>query len=541
MSVRGGGTGISYPVSISDVQTVLGNNSSELKDLCTATNINKWARFKPERIDGPLPVGHGTSLQDSRTRKANNFSLTVPYCNATLSGWRSNVMNKIVADIILEGQDPIKYYGWEYLKPRGNRSQYTPPSMEFFRLSDFAALTSDVIPPHDYTPAQYDSLKGYNHNAEIPFIGYFNAPIYDDDGGSGVGRNIIVNKHTTPYLTVAFENSRGTDLHLEDFVNVSSGTVADNVYAWRPVLQVFKDSNSGDSDYPAKWYQRDQPYIEVSGDAITDATNINFSVSLDVSDSTKFPMVSGGDLSDWFYLCIGVGYCKKNTSLYDTIDWGETSDALFIIPYEEEDVTEGITPFYFPFKVANYNSRSLLFTTLVWYRGNGTIEMKEEGSGSFQVWRDAQEAIYLTFTMSKDLNQAVDILDINTMNADSNSYAPMKLKVVEQINGSTANSYFLEPKNPGTGKNYSDRTLTATSHYHVDTGQTTERTTLYTLINTSTSLGNLDPGSTINYRVFGLAGTAGQAWSDGGLGPTDPGSNWVKMGEFSIYKKSTYQ
>ena len=72
-------------VSFADVQTVLGTNADTEIGLCTHENINKWARYKPERHNGPMPVSYSS-------RKANNFGLEVPFCNE----YGANVMNFMV-------------------------------------------------------------------------------------------------------------------------------------------------------------------------------------------------------------------------------------------------------------------------------------------------------------------------------------------------------------------------------------------------------------------------------------------------------------
>ena len=110
MAISGGK--ISPPVSIYDVQqncwvrlvrTVNGTQqriySSSLGVLCGSNvgdtvpasdgkgswtveargAINRWARYKPERIDGYRPIMHGSMLSQTRTRKGNNFGLDVPY------------------------------------------------------------------------------------------------------------------------------------------------------------------------------------------------------------------------------------------------------------------------------------------------------------------------------------------------------------------------------------------------------------------------------------------------------------------------------
>ena len=166
---------IAAPVSIYDVQHVLGQGSNDLATLCVSTAINRWARYKPERWAGTTAAQKQKGVPnpiDYATRKFNNFSLEVPFCYYDQhKGWKLNVMAKRVYDII----NSVKYdtetksedqLAWQYLKPRGNYSQALK---EFFRLSDFARL------PNDTTDEDYYGTtlaKGYNHAARVPFASW---------------------------------------------------------------------------------------------------------------------------------------------------------------------------------------------------------------------------------------------------------------------------------------------------------------------------------------------------------------------------------
>ena len=162
--------------------------------------------------------------------------------------------------------------------------------METFRLADFAHLPSSI----DNTDTTPSGLSGYNHQASLPFEVSVNADLTTHE----------VNKQVVSVLEFTFKNSGGYDLHIQDFVDVVSSE--SNVYAWRPVLQVFMNSGSTED-----WQYQSQPYIEIAGQAITGTDGATFKVSLNISDTSKFPFPSGSDLTAYtYYLCLGVGYCK---------------------------------------------------------------------------------------------------------------------------------------------------------------------------------------------------------------------------------------
>ena len=76
---------ISEPVSLPyDIQRALGVGEIDLGSLCRHSKVNKWAMFKPEKLN---PIDNITLAQ----RKANYFGLT-PMENAkarrTMFGYR---------------------------------------------------------------------------------------------------------------------------------------------------------------------------------------------------------------------------------------------------------------------------------------------------------------------------------------------------------------------------------------------------------------------------------------------------------------------
>lgn len=110
---------ITAPVSISDVQTVLGNSSTNLAALCTAVNINMWAKYKP--------VPSLVKFLDIKTGyKGSGYNCGITYGKTTsVAGIRA------------------------LYDQANNGYSYEKPSV--YRLADF---------------------NGYNHNADAPITGY---------------------------------------------------------------------------------------------------------------------------------------------------------------------------------------------------------------------------------------------------------------------------------------------------------------------------------------------------------------------------------
>lgn len=343
---------IAAPVSIYDVQHVLGQGSNDLATLCVSTAINRWARYKPERWAGTTAAQKQKGVPnpiDYATRKFNNFSLEVPFCYYDQhKGWKLNVMAKRVYDII----NSVKYdtetksedqLAWQYLKPRGNYSQALK---EFFRLSDFARL------PNDTTDEDYYGTtlaKGYNHAARVPFASWMDMTGVTE---KPVGLEICYefNKEVTNYITILFQNSIGDDLHLNDFISFDTPVG----YAWRPVLQVFNNDGT-----PA-WQNRTSPDLQVIGSPITDSQSAVWRVQLPLSN---FP----DNAAIYYHLCVGIGLTNSSGSFYD----GDNN--LFLLPFTDEQETSGLYPFYYMFAVSSHNAQTLNVTGMSFFNGNAWI------------------------------------------------------------------------------------------------------------------------------------------------------------------------
>lgn len=115
MSVNNGK--VTAPVSLYDVMTALGESKEDLGTLCTSDKINRWAKFKPYRINQP---GDITDTQ----RKYINFGLIMPTIY--------NSKAELIAGLRSNGGS------WGYDRPA---------DVDWQRLTDFDGYNHNSIPP----------------------------------------------------------------------------------------------------------------------------------------------------------------------------------------------------------------------------------------------------------------------------------------------------------------------------------------------------------------------------------------------------------
>ena len=128
-------------VSISDVQTVLGETSGDLGTLCKSENINMWAWYKPVRFPSVKVINEAD-------RQTANYGLF----------YRENTAAE---DLLLASTKTEEAfndaasssYEWSYLKPQGNTN--SP-----YRLSDFVLKEQE---------SGTGALIGYKHDTKPPF------------------------------------------------------------------------------------------------------------------------------------------------------------------------------------------------------------------------------------------------------------------------------------------------------------------------------------------------------------------------------------
>jgi hypothetical protein len=400
-------------VSIRDVQRALGVGSPDLGTLCTHANINKWARYKPERYTGLEPMAFAD-------RKENNFGLDVPFCY-------NNIMNGIV-DEIINGGVP----SWVYLKPRGDRRAYGQ-GMEFYRLTDFVRNPNERTPDSNGDPTPVN-LQGYNHAARMPFNVFLNMAGITELWDSDLGVSYLqINKQVTQYLVFSFINAIGDDLHLQDFIdfNDNYGNIA-----WRPVAQMFDDVGTTD------WYEQSQPQMEVSGDPISSnqGSSLEFRVSIN-------------NLSLWsrHHFCIGVGCCDQSSPLI----WKSGNNKCFILPYTDDQASNQEWPFYYYVEIVSNPARRLNVTALQYFRQGLNQWVSAGGTVPyFNIDSLAAEQIRLTMTITKNGNNVAFVGENGTA---PYGYGALRIQARESYADSSGETIkYMTPNygtNPPTGEN----------------------------------------------------------------------------------------
>ena len=444
--------------------------------VASRSNINRWARYKPERSSAINLITH-------EMRKYNHFGLDVPFCGMDL-------MNTMVYDIM-----NWNVTAWEYLAPRGDR---TPQGgiKEYYRLRDFARVTNDITDPFYGTVY----AKGYRQDARVPFNSWMDMTGVTEMYSASMGTWFEVNKQISNVLTILFQNSIGDDLHLQDFITLGTD---DHGRCWRPVLQVFDNDVKYDeaTGRYLEWYERSYADFEACGPAITaDAGSTIWSVSLDLSDFASNP-------NKFFHLCIGIGYVNDDFS-----SWG-SNNSLFLLPFSEYQEIQGEWPFYYIFSVASHQTRKLRVTALSYFAGG--LERWVDAGGQvpyFTIHELATGAIRLTMTITKEPDQKVDFIPQN--GTPDTGYDPLILQVKEMIQGESGETtYYLNP----TNSSWSNQ-----AHTHVDEGARTETVTLYATM----SIANIPLGGYGEYHIFAYTGA-----NDEHGNPV-----WDNIGYFSIHK-----
>ena len=472
---------ITAPVSIADVQRALGNGKRDLGTLCTDTSINKWARYKPERSSSISFISHGTMWGETNTRKNNHFGLAIPFCT-------NDMMNGLIYDIITQN-DPVSYVDnniWAYNRPRGGTHN------EVFRLTDF------VRTPNDDTDLTPSNLQGYNHRAPQPFdVTVMSDGLAERYDGSRDFWYYEINAQTSNKLDFIFTNNVGDDIHLQDLIDIN-GSYESGV-AWRPVIQVFKDSGTGTS----AWYNRGSILasngdIEVAGAAITTDVGSISRVTLNLNQE---PFFNGSYANYYFHVCVGIGCCRQ-----DFTKWKDNNNSLFLPPMSGKDFYKDFLSFYFMIKVVSAQVNRIHVTEIQWMDG-GTAQWKTVSSdnSTFEVGVNSVQQIRLKMTFT-NVTGLTNLYFVKQYGNPPSGKTALYVSATEQIKGVTTNTVFLQPTNSG---------WSTVDYEAIGTGDTT----LYATLMTS----ELEAGTVATYRLKGESG----------------GSQYDDMGMITIRKRRT--
>lgn len=168
------------PVSFADVNSVFGTSYTKLSQLCQASNIRRWAKYKPvsyAQID--TVTGHVDSNNKwltSGSGAATWYKATDGRCGMTIKKYTS--IKTLCEDVIGDGWEKA----WAYTSPSGTTS--AP-----FRLSDFNYYCHSSVVEYD---APFNTFMFGGQSGTVFFI-------QEDDYISGVG-TLYKNQYTNPYI-----------------------------------------------------------------------------------------------------------------------------------------------------------------------------------------------------------------------------------------------------------------------------------------------------------------------------------------------------
>lgn len=431
--------------------------------------INKWAKYKPERADGPKPLIHGDATSGTRSRFANKFGLEVPYCPL-------DMMNAIVHSILV---DPWENVYWNYLKPRGNvqpsQSEPNPPK-EYFRITDFVQLPNDITDPNYQQTTQH----GYNHLAEPPLIPMIVSGGVTEKTDDDLYYEVNVMGVSDNKLVISFVNSKGYDLHIQDFVTLNP-SAGDNEFAWRPVIQIFNEYTQAGED---EWYERSNigsRDLQFAGSPL--GTGDMCVIEIPLNDSRITNWINE---QTYFHACMGIGYCKKD--LTGQNPWYDNNNSLFIMPYDEEQFNEGIYPFYYCFKFVSHFDRHLEFERMLYYQSSIVSFV----GSSANIPANAYGTVVFEMSIKKSATQKLHF--VGEYGSATSGYEPLKIALVDMETGTY---YYLTPT---TGLN---RTETSTAYIGTDVN---EGTMLIYGMTTDIDVGNIPVGGYGRYQVKAYIG-----------------------------------
>lgn len=489
------GEKIVMPVSIRDVKVKLGSGSADLGTLCTHPSINKWAKYKPIRMDGQRPTWFSKNKQAS-------FGLELPFCTFDVMNQRAYKM--------MTGEDA----GWVYLKPRGDRTAYPHGEKEYYRLTDFVPYPNDDDDPkYDPENPDWDKVEGYNHAATLPFWAEFP----ESEGmkltySSVNGYTVECNRQATRYLVVNIRSNQ-EDLALQDFIDTDNEPDSQDSIVWRPVLQFFydgwedNDQNTGRWEH---WYEREWADYEKSGDKIMPDRTSAPSVRIDLTDEYFEPYLDGGMILN---MCIGIGKCDKN----DPIRYESNNDALFLLPYNESELPQKNYRFYFRVKLTSHFPRP---SQLTWIYCSNQVDYI--GGSSCTVLAGASGTFNIAFTVKKAALQALHFVGRDKEpDAGYTKMTIMAHEVISNPNGSTTERDigYLTPV-------VRVDSYTIDNHAYVPAGDPNESVTLYATVS-GANIGNIQAGCYGSWYFYGSVNDIPQH-----------GNDWMMA--CSIGKKTNY-
>ena len=327
---------VSAPVSFTDVQNALGVSYTDLAALCTASTINKWAKYKPVVYPSVSSSNDGKGTVVNTTSLKQMYGLTIPHTT-----------------------DPFTTYkngggAWTYTKPTGGAA--SP-----YRLADFNGYRHNATPPI-YTDFKKGVFQDFNifstaflidtHSGNSLSITDF-APSSAQSDRVQIGADL----YGCPSST---KNDISTWQHLTSVMSVDAGsrmtvTIADlanmhvyiadgSYYAFvlhlGDVTGMYTMPWDDDHYFAAMYAAKALPFFSIVSPYIWMLPDINVSSRYFAFTPSAASTYTPGSLSTTFYLRIPISTYRSYNGLQRNLVFG-TTDRIRIRINGRGDVYDG--------------------------------------------------------------------------------------------------------------------------------------------------------------------------------------------------------
>lgn len=336
MAYNSSTTIVSAPVSFTDVQNALGVSHTDLAALCTASTINKWAKYKPvvyPSVSGSND-GKGTVINTTTTKQM--YGLTIPHTTDPFTTYKNG------------GGE------WTYTKPSGGA---TSP----YRLADFNGYRHNATPPI-YTDFKKGVFQDFNifstaflidvHSGNSLSITDF-APSSAQSDRVQLGANLYqcpsatkTDISTWQFLT-AIQSSDATarkTITIADLANnhvyIADGSYYAFVLHLGDVTGMYSMPWDDDHYFAAMYVAKALPFFSIVSPYIWMLPDINVSSQYFAFTPSAASTYTPGSLSTTFYLRIPISTYRSYNGLQRNLVFG-TTDRIRIRINGRGDVYNG--------------------------------------------------------------------------------------------------------------------------------------------------------------------------------------------------------
>lgn len=298
---------ISAPVTISDVHDVLGESSYDLGTLCMSPKINKWAKYKPVRLNKDFNV-----TEEERKSMYYGFKNVHPYANPFTANKQTYIYE------LPRGNSSEPYRIEDFINYDSNATSPVDVNMSHIGNFDWDFETDEVFPIelsfNEYGNKRYMKVSDFNVNLGEMYPAIVIKNSYDPRGYSFKTSDVpfkedspmaiildttesIFQTDYVEYFLVAsrlykqtFEETvSDNDLFFLPIPSIENNDYSINIYNWQAALPV------GELTY---LYINDSQHSFTNGETYMVPTDFDLSLEYDLTNYTDNDIyIEGGTLS----------------------------------------------------------------------------------------------------------------------------------------------------------------------------------------------------------------------------------------------------